>query len=626
MMSTLSAAMHKPLFVAKADKLIAESGLPDPIKSVIARVVKRSRLWRSEKAEVARELIAHFADGLSSGRNPEQLIADFGDTTKAAKLIRAGKKRTRPLWWHFQRRTGHAVLALIGLLVLAYIVQAIRFYTGSPTISRNYLAELNAPIIATPADQRGYPIFLEAISTLERVPNEVSGAPPAPSGADVGSFSFATSEPTGEQWPALAAYLSRNAEGLALLRKAAAMPHFGYVASNVTDDAYNQAMLHHGIPLPDPEVKVENPDLIGVLLPYLGSLRQSSLLLNADAWLAAEARDAKRLESDITAMTGLASHAREFPVLIGDLVAIAIMQRAHETAIRIIEKHPDVLTDASLANIAKAFAAFPRDGKAIVRFDAERAMWSDVAQRIYTDDGNGDGRIVASGLKHLYQYASLDDNRRADFGVSVLGPIASTIIAGRKEMTEVYNHYMDRTQALVSVPLWQRDDVSIDAEIDRRFHSSLGNIRYAPLSILLPALNTATLNAERYLQQRDAALVALAIERYRRQNAGLPSSLDQLVPAFLPSVPRDRFDGTALKYRRADNPLGYILYGVGTDLDDDQGLAMKERSDAPNQPRDRYDPSRWKPRSVVERMKSDPTSATELPDADWILVPVPTDN
>ncbi len=625
MMSSLSAAMHKPLLVAKADKLIAECGLPDSIKVVIARVVKRSRLWRSEKADVARELIAHFADGLSSGRTPDQLIADFGDPAKAAKLIRAGKKRTRPLWWQFQRRTGHAIVALIGLLVLAYIVQAIRFYTGSPTISRNYLAELNAPIVATPADQRGYPVFLQAIQTLEPVPDDVSGIGPIPSGADIGSFSFAAAAPGEDRWPQMAAYVSRNAEGLALLRKSAGYPHFGYVASNVTDTAYNQAMLHHRVPLPEEEQPIENPDLIGVLLPYLGSIRQASLLLSADAWLAAESRDARRIESDIVAMTGLANHAREFPVLIGDLVAIAIVQRAQETAVRIIEKHPDVLTDASLADIAKAFAAFPPDGKAIVRFVAERAMWNDVAQRIYTDDGNGDGRITASGIRNLYQYAALGSGGQPDVTNGPLGPIAAVVIASRREMTQKYNHFMDQTQALVDVPLWQRDGTSIDAGIEAFTHDNFNRIRYSPLAILLPALGHATLTAELAQQRRDAVLTAIAIERYRRQNAGLPTSLDQLVPTFLSGVPIDRFDGTPLKYRRTENTLGYVLYSVGTDLDDDQGHPPVQVN-GDKRETNNVGASRWRPKSVVERQKANPGYDGELPDGDWILVPAPTDD
>ena len=43
---------------------IAESGLPDNAQQKISDVVKATRLWRLEKAQIATELIAHFHDGL----------------------------------------------------------------------------------------------------------------------------------------------------------------------------------------------------------------------------------------------------------------------------------------------------------------------------------------------------------------------------------------------------------------------------------------------------------------------------------------------------------------------------------------------------------------------------------
>src|SRR5215212_9829985 len=62
--------------------------LPEPAKLVVARVVKKTRLWRSEKVEVADELIAHFSDGIEGGASLEVLIERFGDEKSAAKLIR----------------------------------------------------------------------------------------------------------------------------------------------------------------------------------------------------------------------------------------------------------------------------------------------------------------------------------------------------------------------------------------------------------------------------------------------------------------------------------------------------------------------------------------------------------
>ena len=49
------------------------------------------------------------------------------------------------------------------------------------------------------------------------------------------------------------------------------------------------------------------------------------------------------------------------------------------------------------------------------------------------------------------------------------------------------------------------------------------------------------------------ALVALAIARFQVKYGRLPKDLDALVPEFLTVVPRDPFDGKAIKYEMTDS-------------------------------------------------------------------------
>ena len=68
----------------------------------------------------------------------------------------------------------------------------------------------------------------------------------------------------------------------------------------------------------------------------------------------------------------------------------------------------------------------------------------------------------------------------------------------------------------------------------------------------------------------DLARVAVAIARHRLRHAELPSTLDQLVPDFLPKVPPDVITGEPLRYR--PHPDGtFALYSVGWDAKDDGG-------------------------------------------------------
>src|SRR5882672_6020656 len=139
--------------------VIEASGLPAEAKEVVRRVVKRTRLWLSEMVEVAEELIAHFADGIESGRSVEDLVEEFGDAGKAAKLIRRAKKRNRPLAWHVLRGLGWIMLVMLTI----YACLAARFLLGRPTPKVDYVAALNEPMMAVPPDQRAWPIYRQAI-------------------------------------------------------------------------------------------------------------------------------------------------------------------------------------------------------------------------------------------------------------------------------------------------------------------------------------------------------------------------------------------------------------------------------------------------------------------------------
>lgn len=66
-----------------------------------------------------------------------------------------------------------------------------------------------------------------------------------------------------------------------------------------------------------------------------------------------------------------------------------------------------------------------------------------------------------------------------------------------------------------------------------------------------------------------SAVVALATERYRLKHGRWPDTLDMLVPAFLPEVPIDPYDGRPLRYLRL--PEGVVIYSVGPDLTDNGG-------------------------------------------------------
>jgi hypothetical protein len=64
----------------------------------------------------------------------------------------------------------------------------------------------------------------------------------------------------------------------------------------------------------------------------------------------------------------------------------------------------------------------------------------------------------------------------------------------------------------------------------------------------------------------------IAIELFRRKNERYPSSLSELVPACVNTVPLDPFSGQPLIYRVTTN--SYLLYSIGPDRKDDGGKPL----------------------------------------------------
>jgi hypothetical protein len=75
-------------------------------------------------------------------------------------------------------------------------------------------------------------------------------------------------------------------------------------------------------------------------------------------------------------------------------------------------------------------------------------------------------------------------------------------------------------------------------------------------------------SAQRVQAVLEAALAAVAAERYRLAKRDWPRDLAALVPEYLAEVPTDPFDGQPMRYRRT--PDGIVIYAVGPDGVDNQ--------------------------------------------------------
>ncbi|MCK4891603.1 MAG: hypothetical protein KAS78_02955 [Candidatus Pacebacteria bacterium] len=96
--------------------------------------------------------------------------------------------------------------------------------------------------------------------------------------------------------------------------------------------------------------------------------------------------------------------------------------------------------------------------------------------------------------------------------------------------------------------------------------NAIGKTIYDIVITSLASVNTTKCEEDSLVSATQAII---AIKAYKNDNGDYPSSLDELVPRYISSVPLDYFDGNSLKYSKEDE----ILYSVGKDLIDNGGSA-----------------------------------------------------
>jgi hypothetical protein len=77
--------------------------------------------------------------------------------------------------------------------------------------------------------------------------------------------------------------------------------------------------------------------------------------------------------------------------------------------------------------------------------------------------------------------------------------------------------------------------------------------------------------------RRELTIIALALAEYKLDHGSYPAELSELAPKYLDAIPLDGFTQEPLKYQRQE--AGYLLYSVGANGKDDQGLNGDEADD-----------------------------------------------
>lgn len=487
-------------------------------------------------------------------------------------------------------------------VVVTYAVASYQYYSRRPTIARNYAAELNREAEATPVDQRAWPRYRAAKLRLEVPQEELDGKP----------WPWKNLRPGHAAWPDAVALAERNAPVYAEIREAATLRALGFILTATLDPALDSnAGSFPPDALPPVPALSGNPPLLNTLMPYLGAARVFTRHLALDAVIAAERGDAETVVANVRTMLHLAVQSRPGSA-ITQLVAIVIAEWAAEITGDVLHRHAGLLTDKQLSTLDALFAEQALGGRITLDTTGERMFFDDMLQRIYSDDGKGDGHITSAGVKELWRMGS---GGTPGLAYRIVAPLSVNTFGTRRECAEFYELVMGRFESAIAEPFWKFDDTGFEQfqdeiEADDTLRGGLKMVQ-----TLVPMLTQPYAASERCTQVVNAIRTTVALERHRLRTGAYPPTLSVLPADLLAAVPFDRYTGEPLQYRLGlDGPM---LYSVGVDRDDDRGtppLGARAGRDSPA--------SNFWTRARVQQRLAEPGGA-ELYDGDWVLWPLP---
>ena len=576
------------------------AGLPTALADLVVRIAKKTHLRSLEKVDVARELSAHFAEGVAAGKTTDELIDHFGDIHNAVKLIRRAKKRNRSRVIRVTVRTAGSAFAVVFFLYASVLLWYL-FAVGAVNPSHDYLADVNAVAAAVPQKDRAWPVYREAFIHMGTIPQDVTRC----------------EGPADYRWPQTIAFLDSHKSELEQIRLAAAMDGLGYVSGL----QYNEADR----PLLDPEGKNEeaHPDehstsvipMVEILRPQLGYLNQAAQLLQLQSLQQLESGSADGVIANIRAILGIATHTGEQESLISQLVRIGIHAIAVQTADQLLAHRGESLTDEELQSLDDLFNPKLVGDLCTVNLQGERYLLLDLEQHIYTDNGHGNGRVRLEALANVFgEEPSFDTSPFLAAPFSAVMPNRKTFHAQGEELYDAADRDLEK-------PMWERDHGEMTALLDRIQSTPWKQIRWSFLTMLIPGVEHALSTAGIAAMDRDAIRTTIAQFRYKVVEGHWPTDLSVLVPRYLEALPIDRFDGRPIRYKLDEQGMP-VLYSVGADLDDDQGAPAHDDDGWPTND----GASRWISPSRLAQLQATPArnnhwSSHYLVDGDFILWP-----
>ena len=422
------------------------------------------------------------------------------------------------------------VFLLIVIILVFLILKILPLLTAKPTIKVNYLAEYNK--VTKPADydpnQNAAPYYKKAFEILTDIPEAIKD--------------------NWKDWPAdmddkrlnvLKSWLASNSQAFSYLEQAAQKP-FCWNERYGTDDA-----------------------IFNIELPELSKFPMAVHALSLQAKSNALQGQIELAFTQVIELHQMGLHYSGPLTLVEQLIGIGVSGLAFNTAFAIIDRVE--VNSETIVNFQDSLEQQLQKSKHLNFTIGESVYSLDIAQRMFTDDDNGDGSLIPSKLFELDKRSPLTPH--ISYAKAILICLNHP---GRRETLKLQKKLYQELDKIVFKTPWQlrQNGTSYQDHVQKL---TKGNY------YLNDDENSLGRLCEIYQKHKvsgEALVATLAILRYKIDKGNFPVSLQELVLAnYINKLPIDPYSEGPLVYKRMDG--NFILYSLGADFDDDGGMSSK---------------------------------------------------
>ncbi len=293
-------------------------------------------------------------------------------------------------------------------------------------------------------------------------------------------------------------------------------------------------------------IHYEQEDPAAILLPHLAFLKQLCQVLRLRAQAELALGKTEPAFEDLRLLFTLTDATREEPILISQLVRFAEFQLALQPLVDGFEHW----TEPQLQALEDRLRRFDFCADATRALQAEQVFF-----------GSGIIEYVRHSPNQIRVLASGGFPGNGPSGGPEVAVLLSIAPQGWFDLEQLNHARLYRDYILPTLDVEHRRVYPAAVHRAEQRLSDLTNYSGLTLllqhrffcALLLPAVSRAIERAAYVQSAADAALVACALERYRRAKGEFPESLQALTPQFIDPLPRDLMNGKPLQYHRTQN-------------------------------------------------------------------------